>query len=172
MSDNITLLLSCDNYVYGLLTCALEEYPFNIFKGLVVETTYLYGIKTLKIFAISKDIEDIITLTTNCEFKPLLFKDSTSGNTITTKHEICTTNMHCYINISTISMTTQYILEKYKDRLKQNIEDDFISFCAECVNDYETSQFIYKTVESIQDADMMIQCSDMMNELVHNIFVD
>lgn len=158
MSDNITFLLSLDNYVYGVLTFALEECPFNIIKRMIVECTYLHGIKTYKVFATSKDIEDIITITTNCEFKPLFLKDNTAGNVITTGYK---TSVDYYIDTNKISITTQNILSTY---LKQNTEDEFISFCSEFIEDFETLELIERTFESIKDADMMSQCDALLSD--------
>jgi hypothetical protein len=169
MTSNITLLLSLDNYVYGVLTTALDLYPFNLINITVMDTTYLFGIQTLRVFATSKDIEDLITLTTNSVLKPLFLKDSTYCNVITTQCETNKTNVDCCIDKPKIIDSTQDILEQYD---KVNQESEFISFCNDFLKDYNTLQLIEQTFESIQDADMMIQCNALMNDYVQEIFTD
>jgi hypothetical protein len=56
--------------------------------------------------------------------------------------------------------------------MKANIEDEFKSFCNDFVQDYETLQLIDKTFEEIQDADMMIQCNNMLNDRIEERFFD
>lgn len=144
MTDNITLLLSLDNYVYGVLTTALELCPFNLIKRMALGTTYLYGIKTFKVFATSKDIEDIITMTTNCLLKPLFLKNTIPGNVITTQYESNNTN----------------------------VDYEFMKFCNDFVEDFETSKLVDKTFEDFQDDDMMRQCSILMDDYVEEVLMD
>ena len=173
-TDNITLLLSLDNFVYGVTTTALKVYPFNLINQMVVDTTYLYGIKTCKVLATSKRIEDIITLTTNSIIKPLFLKDNTTCNMITTQHKSDINNVHCCIEPNTLSIRTHNILEQH-DILKEHnsmLEDNFISFCTDFIEDYEISQYIKQAFENIQDADMMIQCDILMNEHIDEKLVE
>jgi hypothetical protein len=139
---------------------------------MVVDTTYLYGIKTCKLLATSKRIEDIITLTTSSTIKPLFLKDNTTCKMITTQDETNISHAHCCIDTNRILSTTHDILQQRDNMLKKEnvkLEHDFESFCNEFIEDYETIQLIEKTFESIQDADMMIQCDILMNDYVEDI---
>lgn len=169
-TDNISLFLSLDNYVYGVTTTALDLNPFSLIKRMVVDITYLYGIKTYCVFASSKDIEDLIILTTNSIYKPLFLKDNTLGNVITTKTNKI--NVDYCIDLSQVSITTQNILKEYDKILQASVEDEFKSFCSDFVENYEVLQLIDQTFESIQDADMMIQCSNLMNDCIEEILID
>lgn len=171
-TENIILLLSLDNFVYGVTTTALKFYPFNLINQMVVDTTYLYGIKTCKVLATSKRIEDIITLTTSSTIKPLFVKDNTTCKMITTQDKTDISNVHCCIDPDTILISTHEILTQRESVLKNekmNLEHDFKSFCNEFIEDYETLQLIEETFESIQDADLMIQCDILMNDYVEEI---
>jgi uncharacterized membrane protein YheB (UPF0754 family) len=172
MTNNVTFLLSQDYYVYGVLTTALDLFPFNLIKRMVVNTTYLYGIQTYCVLATSKDIEDFISLTTNSVIKPLFLKRNTSSSMITTQYDKDKENTNCYIDTSIVSTTTQNILEQYDNIMKANVEDEFKSFCNDFVQDCQTLQLIDKTFEEIQDADMMIQCSNMLNDCIEERFMD
>lgn len=172
MTDNITLLLSLDNYVYGVLSFALEICPFNVIQRMTVDTTYLFGIKTLKIFAPSKDIEDIIRWTTNCEFKPLFSKENESDIVITTEYKRCKINVDYTFNVNKVSVLTLNIIENYNNILKQNIENEFQAFCNDFIEDYETLKIIDRTFEDIQDADMMQQCNALMNHYVQDTILN
>jgi hypothetical protein len=172
-TDNITLFLSLDNFVYGVTTTALTFYPFNLINQMVVDTTYLFGIKTCKLLATSKRIEDIITLTTSSTIKPLFLQDDTICKMITTQNETDVSHAHCCcIDPNTILITTHDILQQRNNMLKEEnakLEHDLESFCKEFLEDYETFQLIEKTFESIQDADMMIQCDILMNDYVEEL---
>lgn len=172
MNDNITLLLSLDNYVYGVLTTALDLFPFNLIKSMIVDATYLYGIKTYCVFANSKNIEDLIVLTANSVLKPLFFKDDTSGNVITTRNQTYKKNLDCYINTSKVSITTQNILQQCDKILNFTFDDKFLSFCNDFLQDCETLKLIEKTFEDIQDADMMIQCDNLLSDYVEEMIID
>lgn len=169
-TNNIVLFLSLDNYVYGVTETALELNPFSLIKRMVVDITYLYGIKTYCVFASSKDIEDLIILTTNIIYKPLFLKDNTLGNVVTTKTNKI--NVDCCIDLSHVSITTQNILKEYDKVSQSNVEDEFKSFCSNFLEDYETLRLIDQAFESIQDADMMIQCSRLLNDYVEEIVID
>lgn len=164
--------MSLDNYVYGVLTSALDLYPFHLIKRMVLDTTYLYGIKTLQVFGSSKDIEELIKLTTNSVLKPLFLKDNTSGSVITTQEETDKKNENCYTDISQVLITTQNILEQYDNISKTNAEDEFSAFCINFIEEYETSRLIDKTFENIQDADMMIQCNNILNDFVQDVLIN
>jgi hypothetical protein len=160
--NNITLLLSLDNRVYGVMNNALELHPFNILGKMTVGNTYLYGIKTNKIFATSVDIEDIISLTSNgASFKPLFIKDNTKTNVITTKND----------NSEPISVYIDYfrIANETDNILRSSYYDELRMFCCDILDDYVVGH-TNNMFESLTDHDMMIQCSKMLND--HGVETD
>lgn len=155
--DNITLLLSLDNCVYGVLTKALDCHPFNIIKRMTFDYTYFYGIKTMKVFAMSKDIEDIISETSNgASFKPCFIQDNKPTNIITTKHDN-NQIQSVYIDIFKITEDTHNILSG-------NLDYEFIEFCNDFIDDYEKNNINDKIFESLEDHDMILQCNRLLND--------
>ncbi len=155
--DNMTLMLSLDNCVYGALTNALDCHPFNIITRMKFDYTYLYGIKTMKIFAMSKDIEEIISQTSNgASFKPLFVKHNQSTKSITSKYDENQTQSVC-IDMCKIIRNTNNVLSG-------DSEDDFMSFCNDFINEYEFAKHNNEIFEGLQDFDMMIQCNKLLQE--------
>lgn len=154
--NNITLLLSLDNRVYGVMSNALELHPFNIIKRMSVGFTYLFGVKAQQIFAMSVDIEDIISLTSNgTSFKPLFIKDDTMTNVITTKYDDSEPTS-IYIDLLRIANETDNILcSSYQDELRL--------FCCDILDDYVVGH-TDNMFESLNDHDMMMQCSNLLND--------
>jgi hypothetical protein len=154
--DNITLLLSLDNRVFGVMNNALDLHPFNVLKRMSVGFTYLFGVKTYKIFAMSVDIEDIISLASNGQsFKPLFIKDDTMTNMITRKYdnsEPCS----IYIDLYRITSETDNIL-------RNSYQDELRVFCCNFLDDFVVGH-TNNMFESLTDYDMMIQCSKLLNE--------
>jgi hypothetical protein len=154
--NNITLLLSLDNRVYGVMSSALELHPFNILKRMSVGYTYLCGVGTHRIFAMSVDIEDIISLSTNgVAFKPLFIKDDTMTNVITTKTDNTTPYVNC-IDLSKIVNDTDNIL-------RSSYQDELRVFCCDILDDFVVGH-TNNMFESLNDHDMMIQCSKILND--------
>lgn len=138
-------------------------------QRLVVDTTYLYGIKTLALFATSKDIEELIVLTSSSVLKPLFWKDNTLSNVITTQYD--KRNADYFIDFNHVSTTTHTILEQCNIKLKANVEEEFTSFCNDFVQDCETLQLIDETFKNIQDADMMVQCNELLYEYIGEVIM-
>lgn len=155
--DNMTLMLSLDNCVYGVLTNALDCHPFNIITRMKFDYTYLYGIKTMKVFAMSKDIEEIISQTSNgASFKPFFVKHNQSTKSITTKYDENQTQS-VYIDVFKIINDTNNILSG-------NLDNDFVSFCNEFINEFEIAKYNDEIFENLQDFDMMVQCNNLLQE--------
>lgn len=163
--DNITFMLSLDNHVYGVSSDALDNHPFNIITRMKFGCTYLYGVETLQLFAMSNDIEEIISKTSNgASFSPLFLKDDQPSNVITSKYDGMRLQS-AFIDLSEVASQTNNIL-------KSNLDDDFYSFCNDFLNDCEMKQDNDQVFESLNDHDMMKQCEDLLNDTETNVSIE
>ena len=159
-TTNITLLMSRDNYIYSVMTEAMDELPFDTLRKMITDSTYIFGIKTFKVFANSQDISDMIALSTGCMFKPFYKINNSPGNLITTGNEMSCNPIHLTLKRVHVEINTRQILNSYKD-------NQFNLFCQELLSQgvhYDITESVNDTFKSIEDADMSVQCMQMMED--------
>ena len=156
--ENITFLLSLDNFVYGVVTSALDNHPFDVIMKIAVGNTYLLGVLTHKVFAMSVDIEEIISNASNgVKFAPLFINNTQLEKVITTNCDNLEPHTSRYIDVERVNNDTQNVL-------KGNMDKAFISFCNEFIDDYEAPQND-DIFDSLKDYDMMVQCDILLNDI-------